>query len=92
MRPPPEIRERRAELELLDRRVDFARAVAWRMSRLREAAAGFDDHAETVLLNLLRGTEPKGLLGIPWKRELCRAGRRRVSPTPPTRWRCPTVR
>lgn len=31
-----------------------------------------DDHAETVLLNLLRGTEPKGLLGIPERRELCR--------------------
>jgi len=29
-----------------------------------------DDHAETVLLNLLRGTEPKGLLGIPVKRIL----------------------
>ncbi|HBA60546.1 MAG TPA: tRNA lysidine(34) synthetase TilS [Elusimicrobia bacterium] len=38
-----------------------------------------DDHAETILLNLLRGTEPKGLLGIPVKRELCRQGRRRVN-------------
>jgi len=28
------------------------------------------DHAETVLLHLLRGTEPKGLLGIPIKRQL----------------------
>lgn len=37
-----------------------------------------DDHAETVLLNLLRGTEPKGLLGIPERRELCRHGRKRV--------------
>jgi tRNA(Ile)-lysidine synthase len=37
-----------------------------------------DDQAETVLLNLLRGTEPKGLLGIPVKRELCRKKRRRV--------------
>lgn len=36
-----------------------------------------DDHAETVLLNLLRGTEPKGLLGIPEQRELC-GGRRKV--------------
>ncbi|MGD9642046.1 MAG: tRNA lysidine(34) synthetase TilS [Elusimicrobiales bacterium] len=37
-----------------------------------------DDHAETIILNLLRGTEPKGLLGIPEKRELCRKGRARV--------------
>ena len=37
-----------------------------------------DDHAETVLLNLLRGTEPKGLLGIPASRELCRKGRAKV--------------
>jgi tRNA(Ile)-lysidine synthetase-like protein len=37
-----------------------------------------DDHAETILLNLLRGTEPKGLLGIPEKRELCRKGKTRV--------------
>jgi tRNA(Ile)-lysidine synthase len=36
-----------------------------------------DDHAETVLLNLLRGTEPKGLLGIPERRGLCR-GRKKV--------------
>ncbi|MFH1619169.1 MAG: tRNA lysidine(34) synthetase TilS [bacterium] len=27
-----------------------------------------DDHAETVMLNLLRGTNPRGLLGIPVKR------------------------
>ena len=33
-----------------------------------------DDHAETIILNLLRGTEPKGLLGIPAKRELRRRG------------------
>jgi len=37
-----------------------------------------DDHAETILLNLLRGTEPKGLLGIPERRELCRKGKVRV--------------
>ncbi len=37
-----------------------------------------DDQAETVLLNLLRGTEPKGLLGIPEKRPLCGRGRRKV--------------
>ncbi|MDD2772784.1 MAG: tRNA lysidine(34) synthetase TilS [Elusimicrobiales bacterium] len=29
-----------------------------------------DDHAETILLNLLRGTNPKGLLGIPARRPL----------------------
>lgn len=37
-----------------------------------------DDHTETVLLNLLRGTEPKGLLGIPVKRPLVNKGRRTV--------------
>jgi tRNA(Ile)-lysidine synthase len=37
-----------------------------------------DDHTETILLNLLRGTEPKGLLGIPARRELCRKGKFRV--------------
>ncbi len=37
-----------------------------------------DDQAETVILNLLRGTEPKGLLGIPERRNLCRRGRKRV--------------
>ena len=37
-----------------------------------------DDHAETILLNLLRGTEPKGLLGIPAKRPLCGKGKKRV--------------
>ncbi len=37
-----------------------------------------DDHAETILLNLLRGTEPKGLLGIPEKRLLRKRGKRRV--------------
>ena len=37
-----------------------------------------DDHAETILLNLLRGTEPKGLLGIPAARPLCRRGKFKV--------------
>ena len=34
-----------------------------------------DDHAETVMLNLMRGTEPKGLLGIPAKRKISASGR-----------------
>lgn len=46
--------------------------------RLVATAHHADDHAETVILNLLRGTEPKGLLGIPALRELCRKGRRKV--------------
>lgn len=46
--------------------------------RLVATAHHADDHAETVILNLLRGTEPKGLLGIPERRELCRRGKVRV--------------
>lgn len=46
--------------------------------RLVATAHHADDHAETIILNLLRGTEPKGLLGIPERRELCRSGRARV--------------
>jgi tRNA(Ile)-lysidine synthase len=46
--------------------------------RLVATAHHADDHAETVILNLLRGTEPKGLLGIPERRELCRKGRLKV--------------
>ncbi len=34
-----------------------------------------DDHVETVLLNMLRGTDPRGLLGIPVKRPLYPASR-----------------
>jgi tRNA(Ile)-lysidine synthase len=37
-----------------------------------------DDHAETVMLNLLRGTEPKGLLGIPVKRRMSAKKRKSV--------------
>ncbi len=40
--------------------------------RLVATAHHSDDHAETILLNLLRGTEPRGLLGIPVRRPLCR--------------------
>jgi tRNA(Ile)-lysidine synthase len=46
--------------------------------RLVATAHHADDHAETIILNLLRGTEPKGLLGIPERRELCRKGRVKV--------------
>ncbi|OGR64140.1 MAG: tRNA lysidine(34) synthetase TilS [Elusimicrobia bacterium GWB2_63_22] len=46
--------------------------------RLVATAHHADDHAETIILNLLRGTEPKGLLGIPERRELCRKGKVRV--------------
>lgn len=45
--------------------------------RLVATAHHSDDHAETIILNLLRGTEPKGLLGIPAKRELVR-GRKKL--------------
>ena len=47
--------------------------------RLVATAHHADDHAETIILNLLRGTEPRGLLGIPAKRELCRKGKARVA-------------
>jgi len=46
--------------------------------RLVATAHHADDHAETIILNLLRGTEPKGLLGIPERRELCRKGKAKV--------------
>jgi tRNA(Ile)-lysidine synthase len=55
-------------------RYDFLTKLALkRKFRLIATAHHADDHAETFLLNLLRGTEPKGLLGIPVKRTL--AGR-----------------
>ena len=37
-----------------------------------------DDNAETILLNMLRGTNPKGLLGIPAVRPIFRRGRKTV--------------
>ncbi|MCG2726228.1 MAG: tRNA lysidine(34) synthetase TilS [Elusimicrobia bacterium] len=37
-----------------------------------------DDNVETVLLNLIRGTNPKGLLGIPIKRPLWEKGRKKI--------------
>jgi len=39
--------------------------------KCNKIAAGhhLDDHVETMLINLLRGTNPKGLLGIPVKRK-----------------------
>lgn len=46
--------------------------------RLVATAHHADDHAETVLLNLLRGTEPKGLLGIPERRPLAAKGRAKI--------------
>ena len=57
----------------------LARTALRKKCALVATAHHSDDHAETILLNLLRGTEPKGLLGIPVKRELARKGRTRVS-------------
>ncbi|MCK5358186.1 MAG: tRNA lysidine(34) synthetase TilS, partial [Elusimicrobiales bacterium] len=37
-----------------------------------------DDNVETVLLNLIRGTNPKGLLGIPIKRVLWKSGHKKI--------------
>jgi len=63
----------------------LARTALRKKCSLVATAHHSDDHAETILLNLLRGTEPKGLLGIPVKRELVggtgggRRGKSRVS-------------
>ena len=60
-------------------RYDFLTKLALkRKFRLIATAHHADDHAETFLLNLLRGTEPKGLLGIPVKRTLAGKGGARV--------------
>ncbi len=56
----------------------LARAALKAGCRLVATAHHADDHAETVLLNLLRGTEPKGLLGIPERRPLGAKGRART--------------
>jgi len=56
------------------RYVFLAKAAAISKSRIIATAHHADDHAETFLLNLLRGTEPKGLLGIPVKRPLAGKG------------------
>jgi len=61
-------------------RYDFLTKLALkRKFRLIATAHHADDHAETFLLNLLRGTEPKGLLGIPVKRTLAGKGSSAVS-------------
>ena len=61
-------------------RYDFLTRLALkRKFRLVATAHHADDHAETFLLNLLRGTEPKGLLGIPVKRTLAGGGCAAVS-------------
>lgn len=56
----------------------LAEAAAKHRCRLVATAHHADDNAETMLLNLLRGTEPKGLLGIPVKRPLS-GGRRPIT-------------
>jgi tRNA(Ile)-lysidine synthase len=56
----------------------LSRTALKKKCRLVVTAHHADDHAETIILNLLRGTEPKGLLGIPERRELCRRGKTRV--------------
>ena len=53
----------------------LGKLAAKRKLRVVATAHHADDHAETVMLNLIRGTEPRGLLGIPIKRPLSGSGR-----------------
>ena len=56
----------------------LAKLAVKRKFHLIATAHHADDHVETFLLNLMRGTEPKGLLGIPVKRTL-RGGSFKIS-------------
>lgn len=60
-------------------RYDFLTRLALKKKyRLAATAHHADDHLETVLLNLIRGTEPKGLLGIPAKRPIYQKGAKKI--------------
>ncbi|OGS01923.1 MAG: tRNA lysidine(34) synthetase TilS [Elusimicrobia bacterium RIFCSPLOWO2_12_FULL_59_9] len=78
------VRVQTAKLAEKERRSleDAARKLRYRALERAAARLGFsvvatghtlDDQAETVLLHLLRGTEPRGLGGIPPKRKLGKA-------------------